>query len=57
MHITRIPFVTADLDEESPSIKIRPFDKCTESEMVNVNIDSRTGKMLINVDERVQGNK
>ena len=47
----------AYLDEESPSIKIRPFDKCTESEMVYVNIDSRTGKLLINVDGRVQGNQ
>lgn len=50
-------FFAAEFHEDIPSIRIRPFDKCTESDMVSINIDSRTGKILINVDARNQGNE
>ena len=50
-------FLLADFDLEAPSIKIRPFDNCTESEIVMIKVDSRSGKMMIMVNERIQGNK
>lgn len=51
-----IIFLLAEFDEGSISIKIRPFENCTESDMVFIKIDSRSGRMMIDVDEKIRGN-